>query len=98
MNPYFKRIRWRLVWISLVCLTLALGSFALNQWLYAGSDDQCSWRVENGKIVIREILPDGVAEEAGLLEGDELVKIQGRAYEPTVEGTLRAQRYINGKA
>ena len=97
MNPYLKRIRWRLLWISLVCLTLALGSFALNQWVYAGSDDQCSWKVEDGKIVIREILPDGVAEEAGLLEGDELVKIQGRAYEPTLEGTLKAQRFINGK-
>ncbi len=97
MNPYLKRIRWRLLWISFACLTLALGSFALNQWVYAGSDDQCSWKVENGKIVIREILPDGVAEEAGLLEGDELVKIQGRAYEPTVEGTLKAQSFINGK-
>ena len=97
MNPYLKRIRWRLLWISFACLTLALGSFTLNQWVYAGSDDQCSWRVENGKIVIREILPDGVAEEAGLLEGDELVKIQGRAYEPTLEGTLKAQRFINGK-
>ena len=97
MNPYLKRIRWRLLWISLISLTLALGSFALNQWVYAGSDDQCSWVVENGKIVIREILPEGVAEEAGLLEGDELVKIQGRAYEPNVEGTLRAQRFINSK-
>jgi len=97
MNPYLKRIRWRLLWLSFACLTLALGSFALNQWVYAGSDDQCSWRVENGKIVIREILPDGVAEDAGLLEGDELVKIQGRAYEPTEEGTLKAQRFINGK-
>jgi serine phosphatase RsbU (regulator of sigma subunit) len=95
MNPYLKRIRWRLLWISLVCLTLALGSFALNQWVYAGSDDQCSWVLEDGKIVIREILPDGVAEEAGLLEGDELVKIQGRAFEATVEGTLKAQRFIN---
>lgn len=98
MNPYLKRIRWRLLWISFVCLTLALGSFALNQWVYAASDDQCSWVVEKGKIVIREILPDGVAEEAGLLEGDELVKIQGRAYEPTLEGTLKAQQYINGKS
>ena len=53
--------------------------------------------VENGKIVIREILPEGVAEEAGLLEGDELVKIQGRAFEPTMEGTLKAQRFINAK-
>jgi serine phosphatase RsbU (regulator of sigma subunit)/MFS family permease len=97
MNPYLKRIRWRLLWISFACLTLALGSFALNQWVYAGSDDQCSWRVENGRIVIREILPDGVAEEAGLLEGDELIKIQGRTYEPTLEGTLKAQRFINGK-
>ncbi len=97
MNPYLKRIRWRLIWISLVCIGLALGSFGLNQWVYAGSDDQCSWVVENGKIVIREILPDGVAEQAGLLEGDELLKIQGRAYEPTLEGTLKAQAFINGK-
>ncbi|MDP1830568.1 MAG: SpoIIE family protein phosphatase [Geothrix sp.] len=98
MNPYLKRIRWRLLWISFVCLGLAIGSFALNQWVYAASDDQCSWVVENGKIVIREILPEGVAEDAGLLEGDELVKIQGRAYEATQEGTLKAQRFINGKS
>lgn len=98
MNPYLKRIRWRLLWISLACLVLALGSFGLNQWVYAASDDQCSWVVENGKIVIREILPEGVAEEAGLLEGDELVKIQGRTFEPTLEGTLKAQRFINAKS
>lgn len=97
MNPYLKRIRWRLLWISFACLVLALGSFGLNQWVYAASDDQCSWVVENGKIVIREILPDGVAEEAGLLEGDELVKIQGRSFPATLEGTLRAQRFINEK-
>ena len=97
MNPYLKRIRWRLLWISLVSLGLAMGSFAINQWAYAASDDQCSWVVEKGRIVIREILPEGVAEEAGLLEGDELVKIQGHAYEPTVEGTLKAQRFINSK-
>lgn len=98
MNPYLKRIRWRLLWISFACLVLALGSFGLNQWVYAASDDQCSWVVENRKILIREILPEGVAEEAGLLEGDELVKIQGRAFEPTLEGTLKAQRFINAKA
>jgi serine phosphatase RsbU (regulator of sigma subunit) len=97
MNPYLKRIRWRLFWISFICLTLALGSFAINQWVYAKSDDQCSWMLEDGKIVIREILPEGVAEEAGLLEGDELVKIQGRAFEPTMEGTRKAQQFINAK-
>jgi serine phosphatase RsbU (regulator of sigma subunit) len=97
MNPYLKRIRWRLFWISLVCLTLAFGAFALNQWVYAASDDQCSWQVEKGKIVIREILPDGVAEEAGLLEGDELIRIQGRGYEGTRIGVAKAQKFINSK-
>ncbi|GLH72374.1 hypothetical protein GETHLI_08760 [Geothrix limicola] len=97
MNPYLKRIRWRLIWISFVCLTTALGSFALNHWVYGRSDDQCSWQVEKGKIVIREILPDGVAEEGGLLEGDELVKIQGRAFEGSLDGTAKAQRFINSK-
>lgn len=98
MNPYLKRIRWRLLWISLICLTTALGSFALNNWVYSESDDQCKWAVESGKIVIREILPDGVAEEGGLLEGDELVKIQGRSFEGSREGTTKAQKFINSKS
>ncbi len=97
MSPTLKRIRWRLILISLAALVFSLGSFYVNQWRYARSDDQCSWVLEQGKIVIREILPDGVAEEAGLLEGDELVAIQGHRYKPTVAGTLAAQEYINSR-
>lgn len=101
MSPTLKRIRWRLFWISLLALGFALGSFYLNQWVYARSDDQCSWVVERDgnekKIVIREILPEGVAEEYGLLEGDELIAIQGHRYAPTLAGTLEAQRYINSR-
>ncbi len=97
MSPTLKRIRWRLALISLVALMFSLGSFYLNQWAYVGSDDQCSWSLEQGKIIIREILPDGVAEEAGLLEGDELVAIQGHRYAPTLKGTREAQRYINNR-
>jgi serine phosphatase RsbU (regulator of sigma subunit) len=97
MSPTLKRIRWRLALISLVALVFSLGSFYLNQWAYVGSDDQCSWNLEQGKIIIREILPDGVAEEAGLLEGDELVAIQGHRFAPTPKGTTEAQRYINNR-
>lgn len=101
MSPTLKRIRWRLLWISVVALGFALGSFYLNQWMYARSDDQCSWIVEKVQgerhIVIREIMPDGVAEEAGLLEGDELVAIQGHRWAPTYAGTLEAQRFINSR-
>lgn len=101
MSPTLKRIRWRLFWISFVALAFSLGSFYLNQWVYARSDDQCSWVVETvhgeKRIVIREIMPDGVAEEAGLLEGDELVAIQGHRWAPTMAGTLDAQRYIDSR-
>jgi len=95
-----------LVWTSLIALVLSLGSFCLNQWVFSFSDDQCTWvreisRVtESGKrgvrkrAVIREILPDGAAEAAGLLEGDELLMIQGRKVNPDrmVEET---QAYVN---
>ena len=97
MSPTLKRIRWRLALISLVALVFSLGSFYLNQWAYAGSDDQCSWNLEQGKIIIREILPNGAAENAGLLEGDELVAIQGHRFAPTPKGTAEAQRYINNR-
>ncbi len=97
MSPTLKRIRWRLALISLVALAFSLGSFFLNQWAFAGSDDQCSWRLEHGRIIIREILPDGVAEEAGLLEGDQLLAIQGHRFAATPQGLAEAQRYINNR-
>ncbi len=97
MNPALKRIRSRLIWMSLLGLILAIGSFVVGQWLYARTDDQCTWRVRNDKVIILEILPDGVAEEAGLLEGDELLKIQGRRVVPSQAGLTAAQRLIDSK-
>ncbi len=78
---------------SLLGLVLCLGSFALFQWIYAYSDDQCSWVVEGDRVVIREILPNGVAEEAGLLEGDVLKAISG--HKVTVQTVGDAQKRIN---
>lgn len=97
MNPYLKRIRGRLFWMSLLGLVMALGSFVLGQWFYSRTDDQCTWRLTNGKVMIFEILPEGVAEEAGLLEGDELLKIQGRRVAPTGAGLTAAQALIDSK-
>lgn len=107
MSPSLHRIRWRLIWSSLVALILSIGGFYLGQVVYARSDDQCFWRLEtrtsvvNGvkrtrqAVVIQEILPNGQAEVATLLEGDELVEINGRKVIPTREGTRLAQQYIN---
>ena len=106
MSPTLRRIRWRLIWTSVIALALSLGSFYLNQWVYPGSDDQCFWAVEtyptveNGKkvvrrrAIIREILPNGVAEDAGLLDGDELLMIQGKKVNPDRLGT-ETQAFIN---
>ncbi len=82
MSPSLQRIKFRLIVSSLLGLMICLGSFALFQWVYSYSDDQCSWVVEGNQVVIREILPNGVAEEAGLLEGDVLVAISGRKVTP----------------
>ena len=93
MSPTLRAIRWRLILTSVIALVLALGTFYLNQWAYASSDDQCTWKVRDGHVLIQELLPNGAAEEAGLLEGDELILIHGRQ----VHGQEldQAQRFIN---
>ncbi len=109
MSPTLRRIRWRLIWTSVIALVLSLGSFYLNQWVFSFSDDQCTWvretyrgpesgkKVVRKRVLIREILPEGVAEEAGLLEGDELLIIQGKKVNPDrlVEET---QAFVNEQA
>lgn len=93
MSPSLKRIRWWLILSSLIALVVALGSFYLNQWVYRFSDDECFWKVEKGRVYIMEVVPNGVAEVAGLLEGDELVAINGRKVTPKT--LMQAQRSIN---
>ena len=93
MSPSLRAIRWKLIVTSVVALTLALGAFYLNQWAYASSDDQCLWRVQNKHVYIQEILPNGAAEDAGLLEGDELLLIHGHKVDS--KKLDRSQRFIN---
>jgi serine phosphatase RsbU (regulator of sigma subunit) len=97
MNPTLRRIRWRLFWMSFIALSLGIGSFVLSNWAYPFSDDQCRWSVEGQKVIIREVLPDGVAEQAGILDGDELIAIQGKPTKASRTGINEAQRFINSK-
>lgn len=93
MSDSLRAIRWKLILTSIFALLMALGCFYLSNWVYASSDDQCTWRAVGKRVVIAEILPNGVAEEAGLLDGDELLSIHGRKVDARHLGT--AQRYIN---
>ena len=56
MSPSLRAIRWRLILTSLLALVLALGAFYLNQWAYAPSDDQCTWEVQDQRVLVREEL------------------------------------------
>jgi serine phosphatase RsbU (regulator of sigma subunit) len=95
LTPSLKRIRWRLIGSSVLALVLTLLSFALNQWVYGSSDDQCFWKAEGNKVRIQELLPEGAAEIAGILERDELVAIQGQ---PVTARTMEeARRFINAQ-
>ena len=93
MSPSLKCIRGRLLWASLLALLLAAGYFVVAKWIYASSDDQCFWKQEGKRVLIQEVLPEGQAEKALLLEGDELVAIQGRRVNP--RDLQASQRQIN---
>jgi serine phosphatase RsbU (regulator of sigma subunit) len=84
-----------LILTSVFALVLALGGFYLNQWVYASSDDQCTWKVQDRRVLIQDILPNGAAENAGLLEGDELVLIQYRKVAP--QELDKVERFINSQ-
>ena len=51
LSPSLRAIRWRLILDQLIALVLALGSFYLNQWVYASSDDQCAWKVQDQRVI-----------------------------------------------
>jgi serine phosphatase RsbU (regulator of sigma subunit) len=82
-----------LILTCVFALVMAIGSFYLGNFAYAASDDQCTWNTVGKRVVIAEILPNGVAEEAGLLDGDELLSIHGRKVD--AKRLHVAQRYIN---
>jgi predicted metalloprotease with PDZ domain len=71
---------------SLFVLMLALFN-ALNVLLFkATSNDQCGWLVREKPlpgVVITQIVPGGVADRAGLKEGDILLAINGKEFTRT---------------
>jgi len=84
LNQSFQEIRWKLFWSSFIALILAIGCFSLAQWVYAPSDDQCLWSIEDAELpsggprpcaVIRSVVPKGAADAAALMDGDELISI-----------------------
>jgi len=77
----------------LVLLFLVVGSinFILNNVIYRPSTDECLWTNEREGMRITQIVRGGVTDEAGIKEGDLLLKIDGRSFDTPNQ----AQVYIN---
>lgn len=77
-----------------VVMIASLTNF-LNITVYnATSNDQCAWRVidkDLTKLLITDVVPGGVADRAGIKDGDLLLKVNGKSF----ENSGQAQAMIN---
>lgn len=76
----------RIAFTILALYSLSAGTvwFVQRTFIYAPASDDCAW-IDEGKgdtlrVVIRDIVPGGVAEKAGLQDGDILISIDGKGF------------------
>lgn len=92
-----NRLRFIFTLVALFFLTLSLLSFYNNMIARKMTTDDCLWEpVEKNKnydsaLYITQIVSGGVADEAGLKEGDILIAINGQRF----SGTSSAMRILN---
>ncbi len=70
--------------LSLLLLSAASTNFVQTNFVHATANDQCAWikqRNDDSIAVIDKIVPGGVADLAGLHNGDTLVKINGHHFD-----------------
>jgi phosphoserine phosphatase RsbU/P len=90
-----KRLRILFTVLSLYAIVITLIRFYSTTVVNVQSNDECIWRlvVINGvqRIQIQDIIPDGVADKAGLRYGDILMAIDSIP----LKGVQQAQQLIN---
>ena len=97
-NPFSKlsarslRILYTLM--AVVALGVCLINFSLQMFVHLTGNDQCRW-ISKGesRLLITDVKPGGVTEQAGIKNGDILIKIDGQRFTQDVT----AQAMINAK-
>jgi len=80
--------------ISMIVLALCVMNFMSVMVYNVQGSDECGWRNrEQGKpgLLITDVIPDGVADRAGIKNGDILLKVNGFQF----DNANRAQRIID---
>ncbi|TAK66506.1 MAG: GAF domain-containing protein [Bacteroidetes bacterium] len=92
LSPRGRRIYYTIlvVVVFAICLTNCLSILVFN----ATSNDQCAWRaIKNSRLLlITDIVPGGVADKAGINNGDTLLALNGRSL---LDSTMAPQPTIN---
>lgn len=98
-NPFSKlspqSIRVIYTILTLVVLSVCLINFSVQMFERMTGNDQCRW-VPKGesRLLITDMVKDGVTERAGIRDGDILVEIDGIRFTKDLD----AQAMINAKA
>ncbi len=93
-----NRLRFIFVFVALFFFMLSLMSFYNNMIARKMTTDDCLWvpmDMNGNKLYIREIIPGGVADEAGLKENDILIAINGQEFKNTNDAMNILNRYSN---
>ncbi|MCU0412594.1 MAG: SpoIIE family protein phosphatase, partial [Bacteroidetes bacterium] len=90
-----RAIRAIFVLAALIVLSITLVNFYMQMYARVQGNDQCRWTdIASSRMLITEIVGGGVAEKAGLKDGDFLLRINGE----TFKESQVAQRIINANA
>ncbi|MBI5020723.1 MAG: SpoIIE family protein phosphatase [Ignavibacteriales bacterium] len=92
MRPNTIRILYS--FISMIVLALCVMNFISVMVYNVQGSDECGWRPrDQGKqgLLISDVIPDGVADKAGIKNGDILLKVNGLDF----QNANRAQRIID---
>ena len=96
-----SNLRFFVVFFSLLCLILNVVAFENNFFSRRMTTDDCLWIPKGDSLsrestlLITQIIPGGVADQAGLKDGDLLVAINGRTFSNTVSAMDLLNQYSN---
>ena len=99
MSRFFERmspslVRFLYTAAALIALNVCLLNFYVQMFEHTVGNDYCRWVDKDGQVYITDVVSGSVSDQAGLKNGDILVRINGTSFKTGME----AQQIINKTA